>query len=525
MIIVADAFTLQVDEGCWKNDGTPATNTNDKFYAITNPFGSQIICPYLDAKPETNQPISFNTSQFTELLHPMAIQFPSGGIGYVGYSNRIRFGGSDSTAFIGVNYSNINFMSQGNFLNKTVSQALDFDHKVYVVGTKEIFADGSYEVKLYYVATREGNVIATKEILGEIVINDYVPPEPPNPEGDPSTPQNPDDRGDYDNTHNPIPIPNIPSIDMAFGGASGFLNIWKIDQANLVKLGRDLWSTNFVDNIVKSITNPIDTVIALNIVPSIASVSAQSSTSTVKLGNFTSQASAYRVTSQFFRIDMGTFTFNKYWASALDYNPYTTIQLYLPYIGFIELSPDDVMGKTINVQYTCDIVTGQISALVLVEGGVMYAQTGNFSMNVPITGANYGEMYKACVSASVGAVTGIAGAVATGGVAGAVMGASILGSATSNAVNSSKIQYNRGGSMSMSAGYLGVQHCFVAISRPKQSLATNYNAFVGYPSNITSPLNALSGFTSVESIHLENISATQNERNELEKLLKEGVIL
>lgn len=525
-MINVDAFTLQVEVGHWKNDGTPVDKTGnssyDKFYSIQNPFGDFIICPYIDTKPVVDQPVNFDTSQFTELLYPIAVQFPNRSVGYTDPSNRFRLGGAESTSFIGLVYGNINFTSKGMFISGTVDQALDFGQRVYVVGTKEIFDDGSYEVKLYYVRILDGKVTAMREILGEITIVDYVPP---NPDGATSEPQDPDDKGGFDDTHNPIPIPNIPSIDMAFGGASGFLNIWKIDQANLVKLGRDLWSTDFVDNIVKSITNPIDTIIALNIVPSIASVSTQSDTSTVKLGNFSSQASAYRVTSQFFRIDMGSFTFNKYWASALDFNPYTNIQLYLPYIGFIELSPDDVMGKTINVQYTCDIVTGQLSALVLVDGGVMYSQTGNFSMNIPITGANYGEMYKACISASVGAVTGIAGAVATGGVAGVVMGSSILGSATSNAVNGSKIQYNRGGSMSMSAGYLGVQHCFVAISRPKQSLANNYNAFVGYPSNITSALKDLSGFTSVESIHLENVSATQSEKEELEKLLKEGIIL
>ena len=52
-----------------------------------------------------------------------------------------------------------------------------------------------------------------------------------------------------------------------------------------------------------------------------------------------------------------------------------------------------------------------------------------------------------------------------------------------------------------------------------------YNSFVGYPSNVTKLVGDLNGYTEIDSIHLENVNATENELNEIERLLKMGVIL
>lgn len=72
---------------------------------------------------------------------------------------------------------------------------------------------------------------------------------------------------------------------------------------------------------------------------------------------------------------------------------------------------------------------------------------------------------------------------------------------------------------------MSVQSPYLIVERPRQSLAKGYNTFEGYPSNITSRLGDLSGYTAVESVHLEGINATDSEISEIESLLKGGVIL
>ena len=57
------------------------------------------------------------------------------------------------------------------------------------------------------------------------------------------------------------------------------------------------------------------------------------------------------------------------------------------------------------------------------------------------------------------------------------------------------------------------------------SQASGSNKLKGYPCNITKRLGDLSGFTMVDDIQLNNVPCTDAEREELESILKGGVIL
>lgn len=87
-----------------------------------------------------------------------------------------------------------------------------------------------------------------------------------------------------------------------------------------------------------------------------------------------------------------------------------------------------------------------------------------------------------------------------------------------------KPQIEKSGSISGSAGVLNMQTPYLILIRPRQALPNKQNGFIGYPSLITVQLTELSGYTEVQSIHLENIPATQEELAEIESLLKGGVI-
>ena len=72
---------------------------------------------------------------------------------------------------------------------------------------------------------------------------------------------------------------------------------------------------------------------------------------------------------------------------------------------------------------------------------------------------------------------------------------------------------------------LGVQTPYLIIERPRQSMPEGMNKYCGFPSNIRYKLYDLEGFTQVEYIHIEDVPATGEELAEIERLLKEGVIL
>jgi hypothetical protein len=48
-------------------------------------------------------------------------------------------------------------------------------------------------------------------------------------------------------------------------------------------------------------------------------------------------------------IPLGSMFIRPRYNSFLDYEPYTTIRLYIPYIGTIELAPSIYMNKTVHV--------------------------------------------------------------------------------------------------------------------------------------------------------------------------------
>lgn len=404
------------------------------------------------------------------------------------------------------------------------------NNKVYLVGSQKQYTDGSVERDLYFVTINNvDNKKDVRKIGYDVKISIYKK------YGD--TSESTDKEGSYDNSSEDITIPTnalqtdngIVNVPFPIIGATnlGMITLWRVTQADINNIGQILWSSSFIDSLVKSFYSPIDAIISLNLIPSIENVYTYGN-GEIALGNYNTNIVAPKLASQFFDVDMGTYTFDEYWASALDYNPYTTIQLFLPYIGMVNLSPDDVMSKTIHVVYVCDVLTGQLNARVFVstETGetLLYTFNGNFAINIPITGANYSDVYKAAIQGTVGLAKNFIG-MGTGSAMGVMGSALDVVSDTANATSNAKIQYQNGSSMSLTSGYLAPQFCYVIISRPLQSLAKDYNKFVGYPSNVTAQLSTLSGFTMVEDIHLENLSATDNEIDEIESLLKSGVII
>ena len=86
-------------------------------------------------------------------------------------------------------------------------------------------------------------------------------------------------------------------------------------------------------------------------------------------------------------------------------------------------------------------------------------------------------------------------------------------------------QVAQSGHLSGNTGVLSSFKPYLIIEHPVQSLPGGYASYKGFPSNITSTLNGLSGFTKIESIHLEIPGATEEELRDIEEYLHNGVIL
>ena len=331
--------------------------------------------------------------------------------------------------------------------------------------------------------------------------------------GDPSGPGG--GGGTYDDSSDPIDFPELPT-----GGAltSGMIKGYVIGSPQLQAMQNTLWNMSIFDiatQFQKLVTEPLQCMISLAALP--VTPTTTGTLEHVKLGSFDTGAEAYKITGQYVIVDCGSLNLKEYWGSALDYAPYTDIDIFLPFVGMRTIRIEDAQAMTLVVKYYVDVLTGSCIAFVKCGQSVLYSFTGNCLQHIPVTSQS-SDLLKNSISAAgalgVGLATGNPAAAAAGAAYGAINTAT------------SKNHVQRSGDLAGSAGILGEYTPYVIIHRPVQSLAKGYNQFKGYPCNVTYSLQNLRGYTEVEHIHLTNISgATDTELQEIEQLLKSGVIL
>lgn len=331
-----------------------------------------------------------------------------------------------------------------------------------------------------------------------------------------------DDGGDGPNNPpvvDPTDVPELPDTDI---GNCGLFTMYTPTLAQIQALGAFLWTGLFdPDNFKKLFTNPMDCIIGLGILPCAPS---SAGSKNIKFGSVDSGISSSYITTQYKQFECGSVKIDKQVGSFLDYLE-TKISIFLPFIGFRELATADVMGGTISVTYNVDCLTGSCVAFVKHSArGVMYAFNGSCIANVPLSGTNFSGAIQNAVSTVASGVGVLAGMASGAAPLTAMSAASMLTSAANTALNA-KPNVQRSGNIGGAAGLLSGKKPFVIIERPNYSVPDFIENYEGRVCNKSAILGNLSGFTMVEKIHLDNIDATAEELNEIDKLLKEGVIL
>lgn len=317
--------------------------------------------------------------------------------------------------------------------------------------------------------------------------------------------------GTFNNTGDDIDFPTDPTLSSV---DTGFITLFNPTKSQLKSLANYMWSTGFdLDTFKKLFANPMDAILGMSIVPVAVP---NGGNKEVKVGNISTGVQMNEAASQYVNVDCGSITVEEYWGAYLDYSPYTKAEIYLPYVGTHAISVDDIMGKAVHVKYKVDILSGACCAYVKCGGTVLYTFVGQCSCSIPITGNDWTNVVNGALSiaASIGSM------VATGGASAPMSTAAIA----STAVNAMKPNVEKSGSMGGMGGMMGIQKPYLILTRPRQALPKNQNTYMGYPSFVNVQLDDLSGYTEVESIHLENINATKQEIDEIEAILKNGVI-
>lgn len=336
-------------------------------------------------------------------------------------------------------------------------------------------------------------------------------PEPvePTPQPDPINP-NPD----------PTPSPAVPIAPLPSTVSSNKLfTVYNPSASELNALGAYLWDSSIIASIRDIWQNPLDGIISLI---QVYATPTTSGSHNIILGFLDSGVSANVVSSQFVTVNCGSVTVPENKQNATDYAPYTSLHLYLPFIGIVELDTNECMKSTIDVKYEIDVYTGTCLATVSVtrsedmpNAPILYTYSGNCSQQIPLTSGNATGMLTALIG---GITAGLS--VASGGGLGVVAGATIAGQSLAHEM----FHVSHSGNISANAGIMGQKKPYLIIGRRHGYDANNYSSLYGFPANKTIVLGNHTGYVKVKHCFLKT-SATQPEHDEIMALLRNGVIL
>lgn len=320
--------------------------------------------------------------------------------------------------------------------------------------------------------------------------------------------------------------PGEPDESAASLVGSGFVNAYMVTSGNLASFGSCLFSSTLLTALANLFVNPLDAVISLNVFPCKPKIG--TSTPIKLLNHVCSQgdlgidANGFTLAKQFRTFDFGSITIAEEWESFLDYEG-TNANIYLPFIGEIDLPITEIMGATINVQYTVDFFTGmcvatvtstrniQLSRVLTAQHRSIHSYTGNISINVPLSAVNYGNIVGSFISAaSSGLRSGAAGA--------------LVSLASDAAGGGFKPSITTKGTVSANAGFCAILYPYIEIERPITAEPDGFQEVVGYPSYIKNTIGECKGLCVCDEIDLRGITgATENEIRRIRQLCREGV--
>lgn len=343
-----------------------------------------------------------------------------------------------------------------------------------------------------------------------------------------STPQNGDNtvqtsgqlQDNYTNSNNgPSDIPNTDI-------KGGLYTLWHPSADNLQKLGAFLYSGTTQGTIASIIGDPINAIIQLTewaVTPVDGPVK-----SPVICNIGATELKMPTIPNQFMQFDCGTIEVPREYHDFRDYEPYTRLSLFLPFVGDVNISTNDcITPHKIHVIYNIDFLSGVACAEVLIDEDVRYAYQAAMCAAIPVTSSDASRLLASLIGAAVGAVGGGVMGGIVGGTAGSRMVASSLIGGVSEAALSpiNGIQTQRTGSISANTGLLGEMKPYILVTRPISVVSDQYKSLLGQPYQQDGTLGSQKGFVKVREVHLDGITATEAEKTEIEQMLKQGVIL
>lgn len=246
-----------------------------------------------------------------------------------------------------------------------------------------------------------------------------------------------------------------------------FVNVYNPTQKQLVDAANALFMNMSTGQIVD--TSKYIVAVHKVFVP----VSTDEALQPIKFGSYNTQVNSKVVNLRTAHVSCGKVTVPELHHNALDYSPYTTVRIWLPFLGFFDLSIDELSNKEVELTYTIDLVNGKALAEISNDDGVIYRFVGT---------AYEREPYH-----------------------------------TESLNNVSTVYINGAYNMADYTPYL-------LIERPINLTPSN-NDLEGLPTYKEVTIGDMTGYVRCRKVFANNMIATEAEKNEIEALLCSGVLV
>lgn len=213
------------------------------------------------------------------------------------------------------------------------------------------------------------------------------------------------------------------------------------------------------------------------------------------------------------------------WKSYIDYEPYTTITLRIPYVGNINIPPSIIYDNSVSLTYHLDLFSGTLSVDIIIHdytNGNSYIFStlqANCAVSLPIAG-----------TAAAGApLLKIASGLLGVAMSGVGTSANNIFSVISGLQDTKKsVPFGNFAQSNISA-YFDSRHCYAIIQSVNPSNADTFLTDKGYVAHLSGIINDFAGVGTemhcrFESVDLTGLSKlTEQEKQEVESMLKAGV--
>lgn len=330
----------------------------------------------------------------------------------------------------------------------------------------------------------------------------------------------------------------INVLSQAIGGRG--VHVYELQSGQLAELYARLWSINPLVKLENALLKPTAGLLSAHMLPISPSKIATGHNGINLCGvRYDVGSATYIVDEQMYHTDMfirDLPAFSGFTESYLDYSPYITAQIELPFCGIVPIDINKIMDGSVGVRYIIDILTGNCMAEVYFkdrndpDNWQLYSRyTGNCAYHLPITADESGGKQ----------MLGIFSGLATVGMGAAVSNPAIAAGGASKIMNASAIPNDVGmiGTFSQNVAclagdlfirlHLTCKDDLTMIKGDKDML----QEICGLPAGVYGLISEFSGFLQ-GVVHAEDIKAaigtgkaTDNEIAEIVRAFEGGLIV